>query len=328
LEDVPLKLVSRVYLIGLAPESKQLQDFFFGEEGKSDYQQPAGRGRFNSDLAIWTRIVEDAIAGTSVEDPGHAAVSIDLLLVAFKGVNDAAGKLDSKQVAMDLEYARQEATSGYTPPGYMGAWNVGSYFSYLMALIPQLVVGIERAFQVLLDGAVADLEAGKGNAALAKAKLVLEAKLRPAFEFDRLLSLTLPITRSDFASKTKRHLDYFDERKKAPSAVIHPYRIDETDFSEKDLTIKRIYEIRADQIAVIEQQSKASPRSSCMTMTAGGPSYWRSSAPAASDFWMIGQRFRPPSMCCVRTFPPSRYTRRTTSTSSATTTLDARSHAH
>jgi len=253
LGDVPLTLVSRVYLIGLAPESKQLQDLFFGEEGKSYYQQPADRGRFNSDLAIWTRIVEDAIARTSVEDPGHAEVSIDLLLVAFKGVNDAAGKLDPKQVAMDLEYARQEATSGYTPPGYMGAWNVGSYFSYLMALIPQLVVGIERAFQVLLDAAVADLEAGKGSAALAKAKSVLETKLRPAFDFDRLLSLTLPITRSDFDSKTKRHLDYFDERKKAPSAVIHPYRSDENLFFEKDLTIKRIYEIRANQIAVIER---------------------------------------------------------------------------
>jgi hypothetical protein len=254
LDDVPLTLVSRVYLMGLAPESKQLQDLFFGAEGKSYYRQPADRGRFSSDLAIWTRIVEDAIARTSVEDPGHAEVSIDLLLVAFNGVNEAAGKLDPKQVAMDLEYARREAASGdYTLLAYMGVWNVGSYFSHLMALIPRLVVGIERAFQVLLDAAVADLEAGKGNAALAKAKSVLETRVRPAFDFDRLLSLTLPITRSDFDSKIKRHLDYFDERKKAPSAVIHPYRTDETFFFEKDLTIRRIYEIRANQIAVIER---------------------------------------------------------------------------
>ena len=252
LGDVPLTLVSRIYLMGLAPESKQLQDYFFDKAGKSYYEQPSYRGGFATDFAVWKRIADDAIAGSTVGDPAQAEASIDLLLIAFKGVNDAAGALDPKQVEKDIEEARKEAMYSFGLQ-YDADRNVGSHFSHLLTLIPPLVVGIERAFQVLLDAAVADLETGKGNAALVKATSALETKLFPAFNFPRLLSLTLPITRSDFERKKKRHLDYFDERKKAPSAEIQAYSKDETSFFEKDLTIRRIYEIRANQIAVIQR---------------------------------------------------------------------------
>jgi hypothetical protein len=246
-----MTLVSRVYLIGLASESKQLQDYFFGTE-KSAYDQPTTERGFAPDFAVWKRIVDDAIAGTEVGNPAQATASIDLLLIAFRGVNEALGALDPEQVKKDLEDARTGMYSSERLWPYNPDWNVGGHYSHLLTLIPRLVVATQRAYQVLLDVAVADLEAGKGNAALLKARSTLETKLSPAFKFPRLFSPTLLITRSDFESKKKRHLDYFDESKKAPSAEIQAYRKDETSFSEKDLTIERVFNIRANQLEFIE----------------------------------------------------------------------------
>lgn len=265
LGGVPLTLVSRIYLIGLGAESKALQDYFFGKEGSEYYEQPSFHKGLAGQFGVSQRIVDDAIAASAARNAAGAETSIDLLLVAFKRVTDSAAALDPKTVEKNLKDAREEAKysaeSGLSLWTRDPDWNAGAHFSHLLTLLPRIVVEMERSFQLLLDAAVADLETGKGSAALDRAQSVLEKKLFPAFDtklfadYDvpRLLDVRVTITRSDFESRTKRHLDYFDESKKAPSAVIQAYSKDETYFSEKDLTIRRLYEVRANQIATLRR---------------------------------------------------------------------------
>ena len=255
LEGVPMTLVSRVYLIGLAAESKRLQDYFFGKEGQMAYDQPSREKGYATDYAVWKRIVDDAIAAGANDDAVQAGASIDLLLLALKGVNDAAGALDPKQVEKDLEDAAKE--SMYAPS--IGLWphnpdqNAGGHYSHLLRLVPMLMAALQQSFQVLLDAAVSQFQAGQGSAALGTARTTLQTKLYPALNVPRLLGIKVAITRSDFAGKKKRHLDAFDMSKKAPEAEIQAYAKDESFFFEKELSVGRIYEIRAEQIATLER---------------------------------------------------------------------------
>jgi hypothetical protein len=260
LNDVPLTLVSRVFLLGLPAESRELQNHFYGPDGSYKYEQASTRGGFANAFAVWSQIVEDAVTGSHPTDPAKAEAGIDHILLAVDGVCRALLALDPAQVEKDQKASRASVSS-LDPYD----WNrnpdqtIGGHFSHLLTLIPPLVAGIQVAFQVLMDTAAADLESGKGGAALAKARSVLDDKLVKAFDPPKLkhllLSAAVDITRSDFESRTKKHLDYFNKGRRTPFVEIEAYDNDpsNTYFSEKQLSVRRIIEIRDAQIVLLER---------------------------------------------------------------------------
>src|SRR5215212_5506194 len=259
LGDVPMMIVSRVFLIGLQSESKRLEDHFFAKG--ATYDRPTSRGGYAMRYQVLARISEDAIASATFADAARAERDIDLILLAFRGVTDAAAALDPVAVKKDQEAARQEAsyasaTSTLYDLGRNPDQTIGGHYSHLLGLLPALITAMQQGFQVLVDDAVAELEAGKGNAGLRNLRAVLEQKMKPVFNAHpglQLAGVETEVTKSDFVSKKKRHLDIFHPEKKAASAEIEAYAKDETSFNEKSMPLSRIYDLRAQQIAALER---------------------------------------------------------------------------
>lgn len=257
LAGVPLTLVTRVYLLGLPAESRQLQDHFFGKLNKNVYEQASTDNGYASDFEVWRAIADEAVARAGAPTAAGAESAIDTLLVAFKGINHAIGSLDQKQAQKEIDEARKDAmysdgSSSFDRPRNPDQ-TLGGYFQHLFTLFPPLVIGLMTAFQAMMDAAVADLQAGKGDAALEKARGVLDGKFLPAFDFPWLRDREFDITRSDFAAKKKQHFDFFDKTARPPAVEIESFREGDTLFNEKQLTLRRLFEIRVKQIEALRQ---------------------------------------------------------------------------
>lgn len=278
--DVPMVLVSRIFLLGLTGESQRLEGHFF-RTMRSAYDQPTRGEGFSTRYAVLHQIVDEVITGAKFDKPAAAERTLDVALTAFKGLNDAAVQLDLAQVRKEQDAARAEAIAHETYRDPLEglardrARTPGAFYSGLMGLVAQLVEVMQRAFQVLMDAAVSELEAGTGQGALATAKTVLTTKMAPVLEsFDmvlksrkaqqpavadpsfglrRPLTVDVDVTRSNFDKKLRRHLDYFDRSKQAASVEIEAFEIDDTSFAEKSLDVRRIVEIRIAQISTLER---------------------------------------------------------------------------
>jgi hypothetical protein len=288
LEDVPMTLVTRVYLLGLVAESKQLETYFF-TSGKSTYEQPTRERGYATRWHVVASIAEDAAARGSTLDARLAEAGIDLILRAFRGVLDAAAALDPATIRKEEEEARREVYIDSGFGGGLGMMNINpdrnaaGHYSHLLGLLPALVTALMRSYQALLDDAVADLEAGKGNAKLNAVRAVLDQKMKPVFNaypHVPLAGLAIDATKSDFGGKKKRHLDIFDPKNKAAQLEIEPYQHDSTNESEKQITLTRLYDVRAKQLAALEhlygfamdkgKVAQASAENAAAIKTAGG----------------------------------------------------------
>jgi hypothetical protein len=266
LNEVPLTIVSRVFMLGLSKEAAALQQHFFGKEGQPQYDQPAWRPGFPTDYAVAERIVSDAIAGVTALDASHAETNIDRLLRGFTRVTESLSRLDYKEVSKIEERSRTDAGSSLELIEAIGRnpdSDVANHFSHLLSLLPPIVELIQRSFQPVMDAARADLEAGKSDVMLRKAADILEKRLSAPFRaasgtqlapyLSRILSVDVNVTRSKFEGRYKKHLDFFDRTKRSPWIEITSYDKTETNFSEKQLSLLRILEIRAGQIRFLQQ---------------------------------------------------------------------------
>ena len=266
LEYVPLTLVSRIFMLGLRKESAILEGHFFGKDGKSDYREISWHRGYGTDYVVSEQIVNDAIAGVTTFDIAHAEGNIDRLLLALERVTSSLGALDYPEVARLEKRSRDDVTVSMERMEQLGRnpdSDVAGHFGHLLSLLPRIVSLIQRSFQTLMDAAQSDLESGKGDAMLNRASAILEGKLIAPFRtasgiklpphLNRMLNASVEVTRSDFAGKHKKHLDYFDRSASSPSVEIQAYDKDETNFSEKELSLLRVLEIRGDQIRFLQQ---------------------------------------------------------------------------
>jgi hypothetical protein len=124
-------------------------------------------------------------------------------------------------------------------------------------------VGIQTAYQVVLDQAIADLGAGKGDKYLRIAKDRLESRLVLLVDSakDKRNQKTetqfVAITRSEFSKKGGKYLDFFAKGKAARERTVNFNFYDRKMLlelaSEKELSFGRIFEIRSKQVQVLEQ---------------------------------------------------------------------------
>src|SRR5262249_17254716 len=126
---------------------------------------------------------------------------------------------------------------------------ISVYFDSLVELLRQAFAGIQTAYQVILDQAIADLGAGEGDKYLKLAKDRLENRLRvlidPAEETKKVGGVTVKVTRSEFKKGGGKHLDIFLKGKAARkrSVDIEFYDADMFEWmaSEKELNFARIF---------------------------------------------------------------------------------------
>jgi hypothetical protein len=168
------------------------------------------------------------------------------------GLDEDAIKEDQKQRAEIAQFTDLTFDHDVTISVYAGA---------LLSLLKSCFTAIQGAYQVVLDQATADLAARKGFKFLDIAKDRLDNKLRllidPKEENKKSRYVTVDITRSEFKEGGGKHLDFFAQGKDAAKreVIIHFYDKEMSEFlaNEMKLDFGRIFEIRREQITVIER---------------------------------------------------------------------------
>ena len=216
---IVIRLIGDTLNAGLFLESRQLSKAFT----VSDRWIPTLRGnQEDREHAIYSTLVERAISEVRTSTPQDTEASINRLLRLFEAL------------AQQL-------------PAYSGdnRWET---------LLKDLVVASAAAFQALMESTTAELESRPGKTGeLERARGVLKRManvMLPRYPEQPIVSVE--VTTSDFSSKHKRHLDYFRQGRGAPSVGISAYSRVDPSFSEKKLGLRRLLEIRFEQLFALE----------------------------------------------------------------------------
>lgn len=279
LRDVPMVLVVRIFMLGLTAESALLERHFFRSRSQA-YDQPAKELGRAKHLAVLNGVVEEVLATATFTDAAHAELAITRATFVLRRLNTELTGVDLEKVRKERDDAMRAGQSGVYDAMYFHdtpGRTEGSFYSGMLQLFRTMVPVVQRAFQVLVDAAIADVERGgrSTRVALTRARSVLDGKIKPAmtgfdavlrdrqrhtgpksdpsFGLERPMTSTVGITRSDFARRPMRHLDYFDRSRRASAVDITAYDRQEQLFSEKEMDVERMLEVRERQVAFLER---------------------------------------------------------------------------
>lgn len=250
-EEFVNELVTRTFLMGLDAEANRLRGFFRALAAVPSRRSPTDT-KFGPDQNLWQKLVARTIAQARFGSATAAAASIDRLLNTFRIICEEAKRIDFNEVlkARKLNYH----------PGTYNPDTLDSYFASLLGQLRELTVPILRGVDVLMEAAIADLEADQGSAALNAAKAAIDGKVLPAFNVTigdkKLLDISVDATRSVFGPREGKHLDYFDtSRAGAKRSVTINYfdRNQITGFNEKTNPVGHVLLARKKQIAFLAQ---------------------------------------------------------------------------
>lgn len=274
LDDVPMVLVTRIFLLGLTAESAKLEQHFFRSRSFA-YSQPVKDEGHGTRFAVLSSVVAELESSATFVDVASAEETIGRAAFVFGRLDADLAGIDVAGIRKKRDAARAAMYSGLSEPLAMRdtpGRTDNAFYSGVLGLMGTLTQMLQRAFQVIMDAAISEVESGgQKHDALKKAKSVLDSKIKPPLlslhdrHFAQLTTrdvapgalvpqlASLAVTRSDFEHRRKRHLDYFDRSKRSPSVDITAYDREETSFSEKELDVDRMLQIRSRQIALLER---------------------------------------------------------------------------
>jgi hypothetical protein len=244
-DDLANELISRTFLMGLDQTSKGLRSFLrpLGKEGRSPLLS-----EYKMDLELWEKIFSSAVGGPTPGSKAEALSKLDLLLQVFESIRGEAAGLNDKAL---------ERSGQHVPR--LSETNISVYYRRLIDLLVQIQVSVQTCFQVLMDTAVKDLEAGQGLTAVKEAKAVLEDKIKPIVHLKVKRTYVggsrVAVTRSKSDKSGGQYLDYFLKGRKARARSIGFSYYDKEQLygKEKELSLNRIYVIRKGQIEFLTQ---------------------------------------------------------------------------
>ena len=221
LDSVVFRLIGDLIELELFDEARQLRQAFTAD---SEWVGVRTKGQEEREHILLSNVVDRVIDELDVSSPGSTEAGINRLLRVFFSI--------ASEVPL---------YKGDTP------WE---------NLLKQLAVVAVTAFQVLMDSATDELQAGAGTTReLSRAREVLSRLVYIVlshYPVDTVLPVE--VTRSNFEAKPNpRHLDYFQKDSKAPWVGISAYSRTDATFSEKNLGLRRILEIRAEQLDALER---------------------------------------------------------------------------
>lgn len=245
IEDLSAIIASLMEL-GLDNEVAKLQSFtpvYVANEEKND-------DPFAYKIYLWDFILANLPKATDAKDATQAA---NTMVVWLKYM----GQLVTQ--ALDTE----PLVKGKKKPEPSQRHGNKTAFDFLDALrgdFSAASVQFEILYQQLLDKAISDLQSGKGNASLEIVKSALNAlkSLKPP---DGLINAETEVTKTVIPERggiysTGKHVDYFIKGKEAKKhtediELYDPHA--ENKPAEKEMSQKRIFEIRDKQITALEQ---------------------------------------------------------------------------
>jgi hypothetical protein len=253
-EALANELISRTFHMGLEKEAMALRSYFRRRERSGE---SSSLPNFRPDRHMFDQITDDALAAVKLSTKADAATSLTSLLRTFTLIRDEAGSLDQEELRRDRVGRQSQGGMDVFDLGHDDGHSISSFRSQLDTMLRQLAVPVFKAYQALLDAAIADLEKGQGPANLNEARDALENQIKPALLMEGKFTgnLRVDVTRSKFPGHGGRHLDFFLEGKAAQERSIgfQFYERDQTDGIEKDLPLEQIFDIRRRQLDFLDR---------------------------------------------------------------------------
>ncbi|MGB8340814.1 MAG: DUF4157 domain-containing protein [Chthoniobacterales bacterium] len=217
------EMIARMLALGLDAETRKLRRWSIARDKEIS---PGFHQGFSHEIFMWERI-EERLLEQIPETGGAAALkSIDTLLLFFKQLHRERVSLSAEEIAKDQK-KRAELFDNYF---VQRDRTISVYAAELVRLMRETFIGIQAAFQVVLDQAAEDLAQGRGGAMLQDAKDRLENKLlgliEPKDKEQHVTSVPVETTRSEFKEGGGVHFDYFaktEAAKKKRSVKIEFY---------------------------------------------------------------------------------------------------------
>lgn len=247
------QIAIRLYLMRLETEADQMHHYETKNRVSSPYSnfQDPHRG----DKRFWEGVVEKTLNKVDLSDEASTARSLDDLLYAFKGVQNAIYNIDKKALAREIEAASYP--SMLDPYGISRSNPVSTYLSQLKSHIRDLYEQIQILYQSLLDNAIQELEAGN-IAPFKTVQRILKTKIKPVVMSKKkdVSGVELTIVKSKFTKSGGKHLDFFLKGKQAKKRSVDftYFDPDEAEFGveEKEDSINYTFETRETQLKFLE----------------------------------------------------------------------------
>lgn len=222
------ELATRLFFMGLEAESKKIREYYYKKE-KGTFVR---RNVYFEKNIFWEQLTKDTLGKIKLSKVDHAKRSLDLLLRVFGAIQQ-----EKKQLT----------------PAALKKGNTSTYYHKLSGHLRELTGGIQQGLQVLIDRAVIDLGKGKGLKSLKPFEDYLSSFDKQLKIDERTLSLTLEVTRTDFAKR--RHMDIFLKGRAAKrrSIAFKFYDVTQKEGEEKQLLIGTIRRIRYRQLKVLHE---------------------------------------------------------------------------
>jgi Domain of unknown function (DUF4157) len=252
------ELITRMILLGLNAESARFRTWYLRHSQQAIGRSTA-RKEYSTEVHLWEDVLERLTGRIPDKDADAAVKVLDALALLFDQLRNEALGLDKEAIKADIERRKSitDIGSGYELHPDM---TISLYFLQLVELLQKTFAGIQTTYQVVLDQAIADLGAGKGEKHLQVAKDKLQkltVLVVPTDQLKQVGGVKLPVTRSEFKKGGGRHLDIFLKGKAAEkrSVKIEFYNVEmsETDAMEKQLDFGRVLAIRRQQIQIVER---------------------------------------------------------------------------
>lgn len=252
--ELVAEMVTRMLALGLDAEAQKFRRWGVARDKEIS---PGFHGGFSGEIFMWERIEERLLAQIP-EMGGAVLTSIDALLLLFKQLLDERFSLSADEITKDQKRRAEQFDNYFVQRDR----TISVYAAELVRLIRETFIGIQTAFQVLLDQAADDLAQGRGGAMLQNAKDRLENNLlgliEPADKTRRVTGVPVETTRSEFKTGGGVHFDYFardEAAKKKRSVKFHFYDREQLPSlaSEMQSDFSGVFLARRRQIELLEK---------------------------------------------------------------------------
>lgn len=215
------QMVSRLMLLDMGGESERLKRWGMARLRTASKESDRG---FGTELHLWKRIEELLLDRIPTRGGAEGLAALDALLTFFDQVLQEEFSLSGDAIAQDRsrradEIADHARGKPGEPLGLFGGGphrepTIALYADALDEIVHSTFIGIQRAFQVVLDQAVEDLAAGRGDAMVRDARDRLDHRLQPLVApLDRsrqVGGVAVEMTRSEFRKGGGTHYDALD----------------------------------------------------------------------------------------------------------------------
>ncbi len=253
------ELLTRMHLMGAATAAGPVRAFFSAIRRSPMVRREQDR-QFDADKKLWAELGARIAAAATFANPEQATASIDTIMAHQRVLMAEARSQDFGRIAQERKGGILRGDTTHLQMGMGITDTASSYLDELLGQMTALFTPLMRAVQVLMDAAVADLEASRGSAKLAALTSLLTDKIRPLVEqpigpagaAQFLGERVVDVTRSTFGPTGGTHHDMFDRTKSgvARDVTINFFSKGDTG-SEMELPVLRVVNKRIAQAKLL-----------------------------------------------------------------------------